>query len=204
MSSSHDPYCHAVLDSALALAAIGLSVFPLKHGAKEPDTRRGFYDATCNPATIKRWFGGGYKRNLAVRTGQASGVWVLDVDDPTALENLAAQGPIPVTRLSQSSRGLHFWFKTTAIPIPSSASRVATGIDVKAEGGYVAVPPSLHPTGAVYQTCLRCAVQDISDMDALFFGSLSRRTAPSSALLLGRYIGRLPLCKPLSVVAKPS
>jgi hypothetical protein len=141
-----------VLATALALAAEGIAVFPIKYQSKEPDTYRGFYDATTNPATIKRWFGGAMKRNLAVRTGRASGIWVLDVDDPHALMALAEQhGQLPVTRQSQSSRGLHLWFKTPVIPIQSSAGRVAIAIDVKAEGGYVVAPPSVHPTGVAYR-----------------------------------------------------
>jgi hypothetical protein len=145
-------HCLRVLEEARTLAEQGVAVFPLKYQAKEPDTWRGFYDATTNPATLKRWFGGNFKRNLAVRTGQASGVWVLDIDDPGALTALEARhGALPSTRRSQSSRGLHLWFKTTAIPIPSSTGRVALGIDVKAECGYVVVPPSIHPDGPAYR-----------------------------------------------------
>ena len=65
----HDPHCHEMLLGALALAATGLAVFPAAYRTKWPATDRGFYDATTNPATIKRWFGGNFKRNLAVRTG---------------------------------------------------------------------------------------------------------------------------------------
>jgi hypothetical protein len=148
----NDPYCQEMLLDALALAAIGLSVLPCIYCQKEPATKRGFYDATTNPATIKRWFGGNHPYNLAVRTGLASGAWVVDVDNPESLAALENQhGPLPVTRQSQSSRGLHFWFRTTGFPIPSSNGRVALGIDVKAEGGYIIVPASIHPTGVVYR-----------------------------------------------------
>jgi hypothetical protein len=136
------------LQYALDLAAQGIAVFPLKYQTKTPDTRHGFKDATTNPATIKRWFGGDYKRNLAVRTGQASGVWVLDIDDPAAFERIDA---LPATRQSTTGRGFHLWFKTTAIPIPCSTGRITAGIDVKGENGYVVAPPSVHPDGPVYR-----------------------------------------------------
>src|SRR5262249_40959748 len=133
------------------LAADGLAVFPCIARTKQPATRRGFYDATTNPATIRRWFAGGQEYNLAVRTGMASGIWVLDVDDETSLDELTAKhGPIPTTRQSQSSRGRHFWFRCDS-PIQSSASRVAPGIDVKGDGGYIMAPPSIHESGIVYQ-----------------------------------------------------
>jgi hypothetical protein len=147
-----DSYCRDVLNAALSEAAQGIAVFPCLYGQKEPATKRGFYDATTNPATIKRWFGGSFKKNLAARTGQASGVWVFDEDNPDSLKALIAKnGPLPVTRQSQSSRGAHHWFKTTAIPIPCSNGRVGPGLDVKAEGGYIVVPPSLHPDGPTYR-----------------------------------------------------
>jgi Bifunctional DNA primase/polymerase, N-terminal len=147
-----DPYCHEMLAGALALAAAGLLVFPCIHGQKGPATRRGFYDATTNPATIKRFFGGNFRRNLAVRTGCASGAWVLDVDNLESLKALEDRhGPLPATRRSQSSRGVHIWFRTTGVPIPSSAGRVAPGLDIKAERGYIVVPSSIHPSGCAYR-----------------------------------------------------
>jgi Bifunctional DNA primase/polymerase, N-terminal len=146
------PSVNPVLDCALRLAGEGIAVFPCIYAAKEPATRRGFYDATTNPATIRRWFGGNYPRNLAIRTGQASGVWVLDIDDPDALTVLAERhGPLPATRQSRSSRGYHFWFKTTVIPIPCSTGRVAADVDVRGELGCAMAPPSVHPTGVVYE-----------------------------------------------------
>jgi hypothetical protein len=150
-----DPYCRAVLEAALALAGEGIAVFPLKYAAKEPEARsRGFYDATTNPATIRRWFGGKFKRNLGARTGQASGVWVLDEDELGALAALAEKhGPLPATRESSTGRGRHLWFKTTPLPIPSrqGKGRIWPGTDIKAEGGYVVAPPSIHPDGPVYR-----------------------------------------------------
>ena len=44
------------------------------------------------------------------------------------------------------------WFRTTGVPIPSNNDGcVGPGLDVKAEDGYLFVPPSLHPDGVVYR-----------------------------------------------------
>jgi len=64
----------------LDYAALGFQVFPLKPRSKEPATRRGFYEATNNPATLRRYFGGSYPYNIGIRTGIVSGAWVFDVD----------------------------------------------------------------------------------------------------------------------------
>jgi Bifunctional DNA primase/polymerase, N-terminal len=45
-----------MLADALDYAAQGRAVFPCRPGTKEPATRRGFKDATTNPATIRRWW----------------------------------------------------------------------------------------------------------------------------------------------------
>jgi Bifunctional DNA primase/polymerase, N-terminal len=142
-----DSYCHKVLTAALTLASADIAVFPCIYREKEPATKHGFYDATTNPATIKRTFGGNFRRNLAARTGLTSRIWVLDADDPDSLKALQDRyGPLPQTRQSQTSRGPHLWFKTTTVPIPSSKGRVAPGIDVKAEGGLCRGTPE-HPSG---------------------------------------------------------
>jgi hypothetical protein len=78
-------------------------------------------------------------------------VWVLDIDNPDALAALEDKhGPLPITRQSRSSRGLHLWFKAPVLPISNSTGRIAAGIDVRGEGGYVVAPPSVHPDGPTY------------------------------------------------------
>jgi hypothetical protein len=64
---------------AQTLAAEGLAVFPLIPRSKNPVTRRGFYDATTNPATIRRYWRAA-DRNIGIATGAVSGFWILDID----------------------------------------------------------------------------------------------------------------------------
>jgi hypothetical protein len=49
-----------------------------------------------------------------------------------------------------TARGKHLYFKTDTA-IKCSASKIATGLDVRGDGGYVVVPPSLHPSGRYYE-----------------------------------------------------
>jgi hypothetical protein len=144
---------NTILAWSLRYARRGLHVFPLKHREKVPAFSGGFYGATTNAATITRWFGGGYSYNVGVRTGPASGVLVFDVDGPIGMESLAAleaeYGELPATRMSTTGKGKHLWFRSR-LPIPSSIGKIAPGIDIKCEGGYVVAPPSIHPAGAIY------------------------------------------------------
>jgi hypothetical protein len=142
-----------MLESALALAGAGFQVFPLQFASKEPlRGSRGFKDATGNAAVLRRWFGSRMERNIGIRTGAVSGLWVLDVDDPAALAALeAGHGRLPLTRIVATSRGRHYWFRNGKTTVPNSASKVAPGVDVRGEGGYVLAPPSVHPTDVVYE-----------------------------------------------------
>jgi Bifunctional DNA primase/polymerase, N-terminal len=142
-----------MLNSALAFAEAGFQVFALPHACKIPTKgSSGFYDATANAATIRRWFGGSFQRNLAIRTGTVSRCWVLDVDDAAALEAIeASHCCLPETRMSRSARGHHYWWRLGSTPVPTSTGRIAPGLDVRGEGGYVLAPPAVHPSGAVYE-----------------------------------------------------
>jgi hypothetical protein len=139
--------------AALTFADLGRMVFPCAPATKEPATKRGFYEATSNPATIRRWWSA-TAYNIGLRTGQPSRVWVLDIDGDdgeATLQRLeAGHGPLPPTVTSLTARGRHLWFAYT-VPIQSSAGRVGGGIDVRADGGYIVAPPSIHPTGVIYE-----------------------------------------------------
>jgi len=89
----------------------------------------------------------------AIPTGVTSGLWVLDIDGDVGANSLlsleSAHGRLPETWLSATGTGLHYWFKYTG-PINNSAGRIAAGIDVRGDGGYVIAPPSMHPSGHPY------------------------------------------------------
>jgi hypothetical protein len=141
-----------MMQAALSFAARGLPVFPCHPRTKEPATKRGFYDATTNPATIRRyWSRTNY--NIAIATGPISGIWILDID-PGGEDHLgrleSKHGKLPETRAVRTGRGgFHLWFEYTGL-IQGSAGRVAPHIDVRGDGGYAVVPPSIHENGRRY------------------------------------------------------
>ena len=120
------------LSNVLNYAARGWQVFPLKPQLKEPATARGFYDATNNPATLRRWFEK-FPYNIGVRTGTASGVFVVDIDGDQGAASLrmleAQHGALPATLISTTGKGAHYWFIADG-PIPCSTGKLAAGIDV--------------------------------------------------------------------------
>ena len=138
--------------------------------AKEPAIKRGFHAATTNPETIKRYWRIA-DRNIGIPTGPVSGFWVLDVDGDDGEATLrgleARQGSLPPTsEVITGNGGRHLWFEYTG-PIPSTAGKIGIGIDTRGDGGYVVVPPSVHPNGRSYSWSVDSAGQIASAPDWL-------------------------------------
>ena len=57
---------------------------------------------------------------------------------------------MPPTVESITARGRHIFFKWPGWDIRNSVGALAPGIDVRGNGGYVVVPPSVHPSGRRY------------------------------------------------------
>jgi hypothetical protein len=139
----------SLLDGALGYAARGLPVFALLPRGKKPATPRGLYNATTNPATIRRMWRIA-DRNIGIPTGALSGFWVLDIDPggEDGIDRLQTKyGALPATRTMITPRGgWHWWFKYVG-PVPNSASKIAPHVDVRGDGGYAAVAPSATEDG---------------------------------------------------------
>jgi hypothetical protein len=144
-----------MIRTALALAERGLHVFPCRPRDKRPATANGLKDATTDPNVIKAWWRQDPNYNIAIATGAASRVFVVDVDGLDAEARLreleAERGAIPPSVEAITPRpGRHIYIRWPNYPVRNSAGKIGPGIDVRGEGGYVLVPPSIHPSGRRY------------------------------------------------------
>ena len=148
-----------MIDVALQLASRGLCVFPCRPRDKLPATEHGCRDATTDPDIIRRWWRSEPRYNIGCATGRVSGVFVVDIDDAeAALRALEAKhGALPSTVEVITARGRHIYFRMPCMPVRNSAGKIAPGIDVRGEGGYVLLPPSIHPSGRAYTWSVDCA-----------------------------------------------
>jgi hypothetical protein len=142
-------------DAALHYAAADLPVLPLAPRSKRPLLRGGFQSATTDTATLRFWWRKTPDANIGLVTGERSGLFALDIDGVTGENSLATLkqtfGPLPRTLINLTGRGRQFLF---AMPRRDLRCRVGVlpGLDVRAEGGYVTAPPSIHPlTGEPYR-----------------------------------------------------
>ena len=143
----------AALTVASFYASRGWRVLPLN--GKAPRTPHGFKDATIDPDRIRKWLQRWPEANIGIATGSASGIIVLDIDARNGgLESLAQlekeHGSLPQTVKVKTGDGFHLYFEYPGGHIPCRTN-IRPGIDVKADGGYVVAPPSLHPNGARYK-----------------------------------------------------
>ena len=126
---------------------------------KHPRTTNGLSAATHDPDTIRRWWGQWPEANLGLRTGEISGVFVVDVDPDgfDAFEDLCTHHGCPSDSLETWSvrtgrLGAHVYFRHpgAGVRIRTSAGALAPGVDVRGDGGYAILPPSLHASGKHY------------------------------------------------------
>lgn len=149
---SSEPETNPRLAAALAYAARGWYVFPCLPRLKVPvRDSAGHLDATLDPARIRAWWRINPNYNVAIATGP-SGLFVVDVDPQgkadwtetlagdAALARTVALSPI----VSTPRGGVHVYMAGKG---PTSASKLAPGIDTRGEGGYVLAPPSYVDDG---------------------------------------------------------
>ena len=154
------------LQAALAYAALGYKVFPLLRGDKRPATEHGFHDATNDDEKIVEWWESNPFANVGLAT---EGMVVVDVDgeaNPWLAEDhekLASLSAAPIVRTPRGGR--HYWFKQPPGKNWSvSISRLAEKVDTRANGGYVATPPSAREEGRyswVEGAELTCVPEDL-------------------------------------------
>ena len=131
---------------------------------KHPRTKDGLANATSDAATIVGWWRKWPVANVGIRTGECSGLAVLDVDGEKGKASLqelqATHGVIMPTLRAWTGRasadgqrkGCHYFFKMPeGMALRNSAGVLGKGLDIRAEGGYVVAAPSKHHSGLLYQ-----------------------------------------------------
>jgi hypothetical protein len=143
------------LDFALAYTDRNWPVFPCR--GKRPLTDNGFHAATTEAHQLHVWWKRWHDANVAIATGSASGgLVVLDIDPRpggvASLEKIQADyGALPTTATVRTGGGGGHGYLRASQPVRSRCPLPGyPGLDLKAEGGYVIAPPSVHASGKRY------------------------------------------------------
>lgn len=106
---------------------------------------------------VRGWWSNWPIANIALTTG--TGLVVLDLDGPRCVELLDAAGivlPHDAPRV-QTGRGAHIYLSYPDGAVPNRIALLRDNgeppsqIDVRGDGGYVVVPPSMHENGTQYR-----------------------------------------------------
>jgi hypothetical protein len=127
------PGGHATLAAAVAYAARGWAVLPIRGGNKAPLTPNGVKDATTEPSTIRTWWANWPDANVGIATGQASGLAVVDVDprnggDESLRDLEARHGPLPATVVCLTGGGGEHHYFTLPDGAPIRSRKIAPGL----------------------------------------------------------------------------
>jgi hypothetical protein len=150
-----------MLQFALSAAERGLAVFPCRPQSKEPAIKNWPELATRDQDVIRRWWADRPNCNIGAACGPKSNVFVIDADaggGPELAELERDHGALPATieTITPRGPGRHLFFRYTA-EVKNSAKKIAPHIDVRGDGGFVVLAPSVHPNGRRYHWAVDCA-----------------------------------------------
>jgi len=144
-----------MIEAALSYIDQGFKVFPVKPD-KKPLTTHGLKDATKTKAGVREFWTRWPDAGIALVTDN---LLVLDFDAKNGgLESKSAiearHGLLPRTRAHRTGGGGEHWIyrNTNGASVRNTVSFAGyPGVDLRANGGYIVVPPSLHESGKRYE-----------------------------------------------------
>ena len=167
MTSSTD-----ILNAALAYDRRGWSVIPIRPGTKRAAGKwRDYQKRRPEQPELEAWFGNGGGFGLAVVLGAVSGgLACRDFDDTASYEKWATEFPDLAKMLPTVAtvRGRHVYFRALLL----RSQKLPDG-EYRANGNYVLLPPSRHPSGALYIWLISPPEGPVPLVDPLTSGLLS-------------------------------
>lgn len=141
-----------------SLSRMGLSLIPLQASAKTPS--QGFswkpYQTTgTTTEQVEQWSQEFPDCNWAVLLGRPSGLVALDVDSAAALRWVEVQGGFRPNGETppwyETGRGWQFLFRLPVDLLDVRGVNPSPGVEIRANGQYSVIPPSIHPNGKAYR-----------------------------------------------------
>lgn len=133
---------------------LGWSVLPVKPEEKRPYMTNWLqYTKTrASKAMVDNWFNNLSGAGVGLVTGRISNIIVLDVESycPTPIEEILKKYPTQL--ISKTGSGGYHLFYQYPINVPrvSNRVRIFEGADLRADGGFIVLPPTRHPNGNQY------------------------------------------------------
>jgi len=139
------------VEHALAYARLGWHVAPIAPGTKYPRIDNWQQRATLDPAMITTWWDKHPDHGVSIVTG-LSHLVVIDIDprhggDEGWADLEAIHGAVDTAESLTGGGGRHLIFTAPdGVTITNAAAaNLPAGIDVRADGGQIVAPPTIHP-----------------------------------------------------------
>jgi len=141
----------ATLEAARQYLTHGWSVIPVLPRDKKPAIPwKEFQERLPTDEELVKWFGNGAKNNIGIVTGSLSNLAVIDLDSDQAVA-FAREKKLARTPTVKTGRGFHAYCQTRNGVRNFQQRDDLPDIDLRADGGYVVAPPSIHKNGSAYE-----------------------------------------------------
>jgi hypothetical protein len=189
-----------MLEEALQYEAAGLSVIPVhfigadgrcscgsarcKSPGKHPKvTWRGNQTTRMTADELRKVFKDSKTTNVGIVTGPISGIMVLDIDGEEGLASLERAGfpldSFPVTpTVRTGGGGLHLYFRYPEGDHVKTQAGILDKVDIRAQGGFVVAPPSMHKSKNRYAWMKGRSLSDVEIAEFDITPLLGRQVAP--------------------------
>ena len=185
-SPQSTPKEELMLTAALHYAELGLSVIPI-HGiedgkctcgsescnkpGKHPRSKwKGSSTIALTPAEVRHWWTRFPNSNIGIVTGEISGIAVIDVDGEEGIRSLEKVGltisDMPETPTARTGGGgYHLLYRMPEGSNVKTMAGILPKVDIRANGGMIVAPPSLHVSGKHYEWIEGKSIEDLDPAD---------------------------------------
>jgi RecA/RadA recombinase len=168
-----------MLEKALEYLRKGIAVIPIKKGDKTPllPSWKEFETRKPTVEEVTRWWTEYPDANIALLTGKISGITVIDFDVKkdklTGKPIIGADGklvypdkikdfPFDTLIVKSGGGGYHYYYRyCEELPTRNDFFGGGSHVDVKNDGGYIIMPPSIHPSGNKYEVFLDMVLREV-------------------------------------------
>ena len=143
------------LEYAKRYLSEGISVLPVRPFEKRPYMNNWHNYMKFRPVEdeLEKWFKALSGAGVGAVTGSISNIIVLDIDTRFQGNVDDILNKYPTNRVSQSgSGGYHLFYRyPQGVGRIGNAVNLIEGVDLRADGGFIVLPPTIHPTGNKYK-----------------------------------------------------
>lgn len=143
-----------MLQKALEYIKKGKPIFPVDRKTKKPLCDWGEYQKRLpSVEEVTDWWRRWPEANIGMATGKLSGVSVVDID-PRHEGVVPPNMPTMTTVVKTGGGGWHYYYQPIEGVKNTGGGENGSGyvgVDIRGEGGYVVIPPSIHENGNKYE-----------------------------------------------------